>query len=81
MFRKGVHKARIKHTNWSPWIDCMVEYVSDCRIYLYTNILAFAGTHSGNFKKNSYGYRYCFHSSAKYLENVIYTDHNLIGEL
>lgn len=81
MFRKGVHKARVKHKEYRPWIDCMVEYVSDCRIYLYTNLTAFAGTRSDNFNMNSYGYLYCFHTSTSWLEDVIYLDHNYIGEL
>ena len=81
MFRKGVHKARVKHKQYQPWIDCMVEYVSDHRVYLYTNITAFEGTKSYNFKKNSYGYMFCFHTSISWLEDVIYLDHNLIGEL
>ena len=81
MYRKGIHKARVKHTDYQPWIDCMVEYVSDCRIYLYTNLTAFNSTHSDSFKKSSYGYTYCFHTSTSWLENVIYLDHNFIGEL
>lgn len=81
MFREGVHRARIKHKEYAPWLDGIVEYVNDCRIYLYTNIIAFNGTKSANFKKNSYGYTYCFHTSTTWLEDVIYIDHNYIGEL
>lgn len=81
MFQEGIHRARVKHKMYRPWIDCMVEYISDCRIYLYTNLTSFAGTCSDNFYMNSYGYLYCFHSSKNWIEDVIYLDHNFIGEL
>lgn len=81
MFRKGIHRARIKHRSYSAWLDGIVEYISDCQIYLYTNSTAFNGTESDNFRKNSCGYKFCFHTSISWLEDVIYLDHNYIGEL
>ena len=81
MFREGAHRARVKHKEYKPWIDCMIEYVDDGRIYLYTNLTAFAGTRSDNFNKNSYGYTYCFHTNKSWLVDVLYLDHNYIGEL
>lgn len=81
MFRKGIHRARVKYKEYKPWIDCMVEYVDDCRIYLYTDVLTFNGTRSNNFIKNSYGYTFCFHTSASWFEAVVYLDYVYIGEL
>lgn len=81
MFQEGIHRVRIKHKDYGPWLDGIVEYVSDYSIYLYTNIKAFCGTQSDNFKKNSYGYKYCFHTSKAWIDDVIYIDRNYIGEL
>ena len=81
MFREGIHRARFKHRWYTTWFDGILEYVSDSRIYLYTNSIPFNGTKSDNFKKNSYGYMFCFHTSTHYLDDVIYIDYKYIGEL
>lgn len=81
MFREGIHRARIKHKDWEAWLEGIVEYVSDCRIFLYTNTTAFKGTESDNFRKNSFGYKFCFHTSKSWVDDVIYLDYDYIGEL
>lgn len=81
MFRKGIHRARFKHRNYTSWLDGMVEYISDIHIYCYTNNICFKGTESDNFRKNSFGYKFCFHTSKSWVDDVIYLDYDYIGEL
>lgn len=83
MFREGIHRAKIRH-RFIPDLEfeCMLEYITDSRIYIYSNESMFEGTSSDAFKRNAYGFKYCFHSSRYYIFTVEYIDGCIaIGEL
>lgn len=83
MFRKGIHKAIIRHTKKPHTnIDCMLEYHNRGYIFFYSNDPAFCGDHSEAFKNNSYGYRYCYWPDPDFIIDLVYQDTTyFIGEL
>lgn len=83
MFRKGIHRAKIRHRRFPDIkFECMLEYIDCSSIYIYSNNIRFIGTSSAAFKRNDYGFKYCFHSSDDYIFDVKYIDGSItIGEL